>query len=145
EIRTIRSQFNVPPALKITAVISAKNQEDLGVVRTYESYIKLMAKVENLVLGVNEQKPAQTATATFENLAIYVPLTGLIDLDKERKRLEKDCALAQANIASRLARLSQENFLKNAPQAQIDKTKAELAAAQLALAQATASLEDLVR
>ena len=88
-------------------------------------------------------KPPQTATATFENLTIYVPLTGLIDFEKERKRLEKDLALAKANIASRKARLSQENFLKHAPQEQIDKTKAELAAAELSLAQVTASLEDL--
>ena len=136
--------FLVVPAFACTsAVISAKNEEDLAIVRAYENYIKLMAKVENLTIGVDEQKPAQTATATFENLAIYVPLTGLIDFSKEQKRLEKDMALAKANIASRMARLSQENFLKHAPQEQIDKTKAELAAAELALAQATAALKDL--
>jgi valyl-tRNA synthetase len=102
-----------------------------------------MAKIENLTIGVNQEKPKQTATAVFENTAIYVPLTGLIDFDKERKRLEKDLAIAKANIASRTARLAQENFIKHAPQEQIQKTKDELAAAQVALAQVTASLEDL--
>ena len=52
-------------------------------------------------------------------------------------------AAAQANIASRKARLAQENFIKNAPQEQIDKTKAELAAAETLLAQAQAALADL--
>ena len=143
EIRTIRSQFNVPPGLKIAAVLSAKDEADLQVVRAHEGYIKLMSKVETLDLGVNLAKPKQTATAMFENLAIYVPLTGLIDFEKEKKRLEKDLAAAKANIASREARLSQENFIKHAPQEQIEKTKDELAAAKLALAQVTASLEDL--
>lgn len=143
QIRTIRSQFNVPPGLKISAVVSADNQEVLQTVKTYESYVKLMAKVDNLVLGVNEPKPKQTATAVYEKLTVYVPLTGLIDFDKERKRLEKDLAAAKANIASREARLAQENFIKNAPQEQIEKTKNELAAAKLTLAQVTASLEDL--
>ena len=143
EIRTIRSQFNVPPALKIKAVISAHKEEDLTVIRAYENYIKLMAKVDELTLGVNAPKPAQTATATFENVVIYVPLKGLIDFDKERKRLEKDMSVAKANIASREMRLAQENFLKHAPQEQIEKTKAELAAAKLAFAQAVSSLEDL--
>ena len=142
-IRTIRSQFNVPPGLKISAVVTAHTQEELAVVKEYESYIKLMAKLENLTVSVNADKPKQTATAVFENLAIYVPLTGLIDFDKERKRLEKDLAAAKANIASREARLSQENFLKHAPAEQIQKTKDELAAAQAALAQVTASLKDL--
>ncbi len=133
----------VPPGLKISAVVTAHTQEELAVVKEYESYIKLMAKLENLTVSVNADKPKQTATAVFENLAIYVPLTGLIDFDKERKRLEKDLAAAKANIASREARLSQENFLKHAPAEQIQKTKDELAAAQAALAQVTASLKDL--
>lgn len=143
EIRTIRSQFNVPPGLKISVVLSAKTQDELSIVTEYENYIKLMAKIDNLTIGVNQEKPKQTATAVFENTAIYVPLTGLIDFDKERKRLEKDLAIAKANIASRTARLAQENFIKHAPQEQIQKTKDELAAAQVALAQVTASLEDL--
>ena len=130
-------------ALKISAVVSAKDEKELEVIRAYAGYIQLMAKVENLTIGVNEAKPKQTATATFENVAIYVPLTGLIDFEKERKRLEKDLSIAKANITSRQARLSQENFLKHAPQEQIDKTKAELAAAELTVAQVTAALEDL--
>ncbi|MDO5765138.1 MAG: class I tRNA ligase family protein, partial [Elusimicrobiales bacterium] len=143
EIRTIRSQFNVPPGLKISAVLTAKNEEELAVVKEFAGYIKLMAKIENLTITVNADKPKQTATAVFENITVYVPLTGLIDFEKERKRLEKDLAAAKANIASREARLAQENFIKNAPAQQIQKTKDELAAAKLALAQVTASLEDL--
>ncbi len=143
EIRTIRAQFNVPPGLKIKALISAQEEADLQTVREYTSYIELMSKVEQLQTGIGLDKPKQTATATFGKLAIYVPLTGLIDFAKEQKRLEKEIAAAQANIASRQARLSQENFIKHAPQAQIDKTKAELAAAQTALAQAQAALADL--
>ena len=143
EIRTIRAQFNVPPGLKIAAVLSAKDETDLAVVKAYEGYIKLMAKIENLDIGINLAKPKQTATAVADNIAIYVPLTGLIDFEKEKKRLEKDLAIAKANIASREARLSQESFIKNAPKEQVEKTKNELAAARLTLAQVTASLEDL--
>ena len=102
-----------------------------------------MAKIENLDIGINLAKPKQTATAVADNIAIYVPLTGLIDFEKEKKRLEKDLAIAKANIASREARLSQESFIKNAPKEQVEKTKNELAAARLTLAQVTASLEDL--
>ncbi|MBR3632338.1 MAG: valine--tRNA ligase [Elusimicrobiaceae bacterium] len=143
EIRTIRAQFNVPPGLKIKALISAQEEADLQTVREYTNYIELMSKVEQLQAGIGLAKPKQTATATFGKLAIYIPLTGLIDFAKEQKRLEKEIAAAQANIASRQARLSQENFIKHAPQAQIDKTKAELTAAQTALAQAQAALADL--
>jgi len=143
EIRTIRSQFNVPPGLKIAAVVTAGEEADLAVVKEFAGYIKLMAKIDQLTVQVKAIKPKQTATAVFENLTMYVPLTGLIDFEKERKRLEKDLAAAKANIASREARLAQENFIKHAPQEQIQKTKDELAAAKVALAQVTASLEDL--
>ena len=143
EIRTIRSQFNVPPGLKISAVLTAKNEEELADLKEFAGYIKLMAKIENLTITATADKPKQTATAVLENITVYVPLTGLIDFEKERKRLEKDLAVAKANIASREARLSQESFIKNAPAQQVQKTKDELAAAKLALAQVTASLEDL--
>lgn len=143
EIRTIRAQFNVPPGLKINAILSASGEADLAVAREHADYIKLMAKLEDLQIGAGLPKPKQTATATYGRVAVYVPLTGLIDFDKEKKRLEKDVASARENIASRKARLSQENFIKNAPQEQIDKTKAELAAAETLLAQARAALADL--
>lgn len=143
EIRTIRSQFNVPPGLKISVVLTAASEEELAVVKEHAGYVKLMAKIENLTIAAHAEKPKQTATAVFENITAYVPLTGLIDFEKERKRLEKDLAAAKANIASREARLTQENFIKHAPAAQIQKTKDELAAAKTALAQVTASLEDL--
>lgn len=143
KIRTIRSQFNVPPGLKIKTVLSAKTEEELTVAREYENYIKLMAKVQTLQIGVNLPKPQQTATSVYDNITVYVPLTGLIDFEKERKRLQKDLALAQANIESRKKRLSTESFIKNAPKEQIEKTKEELAAAETSLAQVSASLEDL--
>ena len=88
EIRTIRAQFNVPPGLKIKALLSAKDEAELSVARQYEGYIKLMAKLDELQSGADLSKPKQTATATYGNIAIYVPLTGLIDFDKEKKRLE---------------------------------------------------------
>ena len=112
EIRTIRAQFNVPPGLKIAAVLSAKNEADLAVVKAYEGYIKLMAKIENLDIGINLAKPKQTATAVADNIAIYVPLTGLIDFEKEKKRLEKDLAIAKANIAVRNFPLSVADLRK---------------------------------
>ncbi len=143
EIRTIRAQFNVPPGLKIKAVLTAQDEKDLSVAQEYADYIKLMAKLEDLQIGVGLSKPKQTATATYGQTAVYVPLTGLIDFEKEKKRLEKDILSAQAAMASRQARLAQENFIKHAPQEQIDKTKAELAAAQTLLLQAQAALADL--
>ena len=124
-------------------MIGIPAEADFAVVRDYAAYIRLMAKIENLSMEVKAAKPQQTATAVFENLTGDVPLTGLIDFDKERKRLDKELAQAKANIASRLARLAQENFIKHAPAEQIQKTKDELAAAELALAQVTASLEYL--
>ena len=95
---------------------------------------------------VNEHEIAETEHFTFTDKD-GVEIDGWVlypaDFDKEKKRLEKDMAAAQANIASRKARLAQENFIKNAPQEQIDKTKAELAAAETLLAQAQAALADL--
>jgi valyl-tRNA synthetase len=57
-----------------------------------------------------------SATATLDNLAIYVPLRGLKeDLGAERSRLAKLREKAQKDLASAEARLGNEEFLRNAP------------------------------
>ncbi|WP_424243968.1 valyl-tRNA synthetase [Elusimicrobium posterum] len=143
QIRTVRSEFNVPPGLKLNAVINITDAEDLTTVKEHKDYITIMCKLENIEIAANSPKPAKCATAVFKNATAYIPLEGIIDFEKEKARLTKNIALAEKNIQSRKARLSDERFVNNAPKEQVDKTKEELAQEELKLAQAKSSLLDL--
>jgi valyl-tRNA synthetase len=142
-VRAVSSQYNVPPAAQIKTILSSENIEELAVINKYLDYIKLMAKIGDLTVGPGVNKPAQSATAVSGTAAVYVPLEGLIDFEKEKARLEKQIARAEEEMRSRAARLSDERFIKNAPQPQIDKTNAEYQAAKKTLDEAVSALEDL--
>lgn len=142
QIRTVRSQFNVPPALKIKAFINADGQE-AAVIKNYARYITSLAKVSELEIAPKTQKPKQAATAVFGAVTIYIPLEGLIDFDKEKQRLEKELAVVQNGILNRRRMLDNKNFLENAPEEQVQKAKEELEQMLLRENQVKVAIEDL--
>ncbi|MBQ4493314.1 MAG: hypothetical protein II972_01760, partial [Elusimicrobiaceae bacterium] len=123
QIRTIRSQFNVPPSLKIKVILNTKEEE---IINEYSSYIKTLAKVETLQVGQNTAKPKQSASAVFEETTIYIPLEGLIDFEKENARLNKELLNIQNALKNRERMLQNPSFLNNAPKEQVEKAREEL-------------------
>lgn len=142
QIRTIRSQFNVPPGLKIKVLIDAKDAQEETVINRYQGYIKLLAKIDNLSIGKTE-KPKQSATAVSGSATIYIPLEGLIDFEKESQRLNKELTTIETGIANRQRMLSNTSFVNNAPKEQVQKATEELAQMQLKADQIKASITDL--
>ncbi|MGB2578635.1 valyl-tRNA synthetase [Elusimicrobium simillimum] len=142
-IRTVRSEFNVPPGQKLNVSVKVSDAGELAVINEYVNYITLMCRLDSFTAGADTAKKAKTATAIYSTAAAYIDLEGIIDLEKEKARLSKNIAAGKANVENRRARLADERFVNNAPQEQVDKVKAELAAEELKLASAEASLADL--
>lgn len=143
QIRTVRAQFNVPPALKIKVLLNSADAKETEILNKYSAYITALAKVETLEIGANIAKPKQSATAVFANTSIYIPLEGLIDFEKEKQRLAKELAVVETGIANRTRMLGNESFVNNAPKEQVDKAKEELEQMRQKHAQIEASIKDL--
>jgi len=142
-VRTVRSEFNVPPGLKLNISFKTEDAGELKIITDRADYIKLLCKIENFTAGKTTAKKPKSATATFSNVTAYVELEGIIDVEKEKARLEKNIISAKANIENRRARLSDARFTQNAPPEQIEKVKTELAAEELKLSSAQSALKDL--
>lgn len=126
-IRNIRAEFNVAPGSKISGVILVNDDKLRSIIADNMHYIQAMANVKNLdIKKEDNNKPAQAAAAVSSNMEIYIPLKGLIDTDKEVKRLQKELNNAQNDINKSEAKLSNENFLSRAPKEVIEKEKAKL-------------------
>jgi len=113
-IRNLRSEYKIPPAQKVKAVIYAGEQTEL-----LQSQAEL---IKNLRTGVNEleikpsgEKLKQAAFATVEKIEIYIPLMGLVDTDKEKARMEKRAQELNKLINSLEAKLDNAEFVKRAP------------------------------
>ncbi|MBK9097032.1 MAG: valine--tRNA ligase [bacterium] len=119
-LRNIRGEMNIPPSKKINVLLKSNEVKERQI-----DYIKKLAKVEDLKAGVNITKPKASASALVKSAEIYVPLEGLIDLDVERQRLQKEITRLEGSLAGIEKKLSNEKFVSGAPAEVVEKERAK--------------------
>ncbi|MGB8658183.1 MAG: valine--tRNA ligase [Candidatus Zixiibacteriota bacterium] len=124
-IRNIRSEMGVPPVKKSDVLIRVDNQNLTAILEENRNHISNLGKVENLRIGTKITKPEHAASAVIRDAEIFIPLEGLIDLEQERSKLEKEISRITQLLEKANKKLSNEDFLKNAPKDIIEKEKAK--------------------
>jgi valyl-tRNA synthetase len=125
-IRNMRAEVNVPPGKKSEVILQVAAPELMKVIGQYEQYFKSLAAAENVVLlSRSADKPENAMTAVVSGIEIYLPLKGLIDIDKETGRLNKELVVLDKEIARIVSKLSNEGFIAKAPPEVIEKERAK--------------------
>ena len=114
-VRTIRSQMNVPPNRLCNMVVQCNNQQK-SILNSHSLIIKSLAKIDNINMTEDAKKPAQAATAIVDNMEIFIPLDGIIDLDVEKSRLQKRINELNMHLVTVNNKLENKDFLKRAPE-----------------------------
>lgn len=124
-IRNMRAEVNANPGKKIPAIMLVS--EDLGeVVAHNDSYIKLLGGIDNLELRpLNGEKPENAMAAVVTGIEVYLPLAGLIDVEKETQRLSKELAAMEKDLQRAGGKLNNAGFLAKAPEDVIAKERAK--------------------
>lgn len=131
-VRNIRAEFNVNPGAKIEAILIIRDENKKEIFIKNGSYLKSMANVDKLSIESSlETKPKQAVSAHTPLVEIYVPLEGVIDVDKEIARLEKDMKAAEADYTKAVNKLNNEKFISKAPPEVIAKEKGKAEEAKL--------------
>lgn len=124
-IRNMRAEVNANPGKKIPAIMLIS--EDLReVVAHNDSYIKLLGGIDNLELRpLNGEKPENAMAAVVTGIEVYLPLAGLIDVEKETQRLSKELAAMEKDLQRASGKLNNAGFLAKAPEDVIAKERAK--------------------
>lgn len=127
-IRNIRSEMNVPLGKKADVIIVANKEEFLLLLQQTANYVVNLATVDKLELVLlMETKPEQAITAVVQGIEIYLPLKGLVDIEKEILRLEKEVEKTNQEIERIVKKLNNAGFIGKAPAEVIEKEKEKLA------------------
>jgi valyl-tRNA synthetase len=119
-IRNIRGEMNIPPSKFVKAFLKTSE------VRPHQvNYIKKIARVEEVIFDAALQKPKASASAVIKDCEIYVPLEGLIDLEIERNRLQKEITRLEGSLAGIIKKLSNEKFVANAAPEVVERERAK--------------------
>lgn len=126
-VRNLRSEMNVPPGKKAEVVIISQNEDMNDILRSQEDYITIMASVSELILlKEGAEKPRQAVSAVVSGAEVYLPLKGLVDLDKELARLDKELKDLDKEVARLEGKLNNAGFVSKAPLEVVEKERAKL-------------------
>jgi valyl-tRNA synthetase len=142
-IRNIRAEMNIPPNKNANTVFKTDNKGVISLIEREMVHIKSLSKLDSIKIDSN-YKPANTdASAILKDVEIYIPLKGLIDTDKEKARIQKEIDKITTDFNRIEKKLTDENFLKKAPEDIIVKEKEKQAEAKSLLEKLNISLKKL--
>ena len=126
-IRNIRGEMEVPPSKRITVILSCGNQESLELMRLNERAIVNLARISELIIGCDLEKPDDASIQVTGNILIYVPLKGLVNAEEEKRRLIKEISKIEKEIEMFSKKLQTPSFVDRAPAQVVAKEREKLA------------------
>ena len=141
-IRSIRSRMNVSPGKRSNLFVRCTMQQS-EFLNLHEDLVKSLARVDNISSGMDIAKPKQSATSVVNGMELYIPLKGLVDFEEEKQRMTKRISEIDQLLCAINSKLSNENFLKRAPENVINKEKSNLEKLNEELEKVTSNLDML--
>ncbi|WP_455100964.1 valine--tRNA ligase [Prevotella denticola] len=135
-VRTVRNQKNIAP--KVELELDAIGQNN------YEVYNSIIIKMANLkAIEVVAEKPCDASGFMVGTDSFAVPVGDLIDVAAEIEKQEKELKHLEGFLAGIKKKLSNENFVANAPAAVIERERKKQSDSEEKIAALKASLEEL--
>ena len=126
-IRNIRGEMEVPPSREIAVILSCGSADSLKLMKHNEAAIIGLARVADLAVGQEIEKPEDASIQVAGDVQIYVPLKGLVDVEAEEQRLLKEIAKMDKEIELFSKKLSNPSFVDRAPADVVAKEREKLA------------------
>lgn len=142
-IRNIRSEMNISPAKKTDVVLRTPDAVVNGLLTGSEAYIRNLARAEKVTVGMDAVKPPMSASAVVSGVEIYMPLAGIIDVNVERARLQKEVDRLRGQIEAIDKKLGNQDFVAKAPPQVIEKENAKRENFRQTIEKLSASLKQL--
>lgn len=124
-VRNVRSEVNTPLSKKVDMFLKAKDEKTLKTLEGNRGYIVRFCNPENLQIGLEVAAPEKAMTAVVTGLEIIMPLEGLINIDEEIARLQKEKEKLDKEVERVQKKLSNEGFVKKAPEKVIEEERAK--------------------
>ena len=140
-VRARRSEMNVPPSRKSHLIIvtdKAKaftDGEKFICKLAYASEISVIAELPETTDGM--------VSVITDNARMFMPMSELLDLEKEKARMEKELANARKQLDGQIAKLSNEKFVSRAPEAVVNTEREKKAKLEALIENLEESLKNL--
>jgi valyl-tRNA synthetase len=126
-VRNIRAEVNVPMSKKVELIIKAGGQETLDIISRNDNYIGRFCNTSSFEAGLAPQTPDKVMSAVVTGAELLLPLSGLIDIEQEIARLEKEVQTLNSEVERVEKKLGNQGFVAKAPAKVIEEERAKQA------------------
>ncbi len=127
-IRALRAECKIEPVRKLNVAISGNKFIDL--LHDNQDVIKQLGRLEVLTIEENISKPEGSVGFIVGGVEVFVDVGSTIDKEKETVRLQKEIEMTEKYLVGLESKLSNTEFVSNAPVAVVEKEKQKLAEAK---------------
>ena len=123
EVRSARTELNVPPAAKLHLFATDAPQRTADRLDRHFAMLSRLARLESIQLSAFDGSGA--AQVVVDETSYALPLEGIIDLEAEKARLAKAVAAAEKDRDGLAARLANPAFAERAKPEAVEKARAD--------------------
>jgi valyl-tRNA synthetase len=126
-IRNIRGTAQIHHSLRLDVYIHTETEETAQDLMKHRPLLEDIGCCSLKEVGTSLEKPAQSAAEILPHLRVFVPLAGVIDIDKEVARHRKKVEKLQKRIEVAEKKLKNPNFVDRAPKEVVEREEEALA------------------
>ena len=124
-VRSVRSELNIPPGKRADLYVRVDDPAFGELLKKNVGYFRSLARVDTLHCGTDIKKPPVSASAVISGADLYIPLEGLINLETERARLQKELSNLKTQLERVSKKLANADFLSRAPKEVIEREQSK--------------------
>lgn len=129
-IRNLRAESVIKPGEKIKVILQTESEAEIKLLESTASYIKDIGKVGELIITDSLEDPGQVTAGVTGTVQVLIPLTGLVDVDALKTKLQKKLDKVEKDIKSLTGRLNNPGFVNKAPENVIQGARNDLTEAE---------------
>lgn len=122
-VRTIRIEMNTPLSRPIAIFVRTKDATTRQLFENTKVYIERFCNPEQLIIDSDVPTPEHAVTAVLTGAEVFIPLAGLIKIDEEIARLQKEYAKLTDEVTRVEKKLANSGFVAKAPAAVIESER----------------------
>jgi len=142
-IRNMRSEMNVSPTTNVRVIIRPTGEMARSTITRHAAHIQELARCSEVTIDAKAAVSRQAAKTFLPEAEVYLPLEGVIDIETERRRLEKERDRLTSLIERIQTRLDSDEFVTKAPAEIVEQEKQKLSEYEQKLIKLNDSLSSL--
>ncbi|MDL4841686.1 valine--tRNA ligase [Aquibacillus rhizosphaerae] len=122
-VRNIRAEVDTPMSKQVQLLIQAKDDQISLQFEQNRHYLERFCNTSELIISTSIKAPEKAMSAVITGADLFLPLEGLIDVDKEVTRLKNELEKLNKEVDRVQKKLANDGFVKKAPESVVEEEK----------------------